>query len=80
MYPPPPQFPKEAILKFMLKTKAQSFRGKGSDGKVLPLELACFINTIFGLLQLCSTPSRGGVTTLSPPSPLCLQTDNFVCR
>ena len=55
-------------------------RGKGSDGIVLPLKLACFINTVFGLLQLCSTHSRGAVTTLSPPSLLCLQTDNFVCN
>ena len=53
-------------------------RGKGSDGIVLPLELACFINTVFGLLQLCLTPSRGGITTLSPPSPLFLRTDNFL--
>ena len=57
-----------------------SVSGKGSDGIVLPLELACFINAVFGLLQLCSTPSRGGVTTLSPPSPLCLQTHIFLCN
>ena len=49
-------------------------RGKGKDGIVLNLELISFINTVFGLLQLYSTPSRVGITTFSPPSPLCLQT------
>ena len=49
---------------------------KGIDGNVLTLDLASFINTVFGLQRLFSTPSRGGVTSLSPPSPFCLQTNN----
>ena len=30
-------------------------------------------------MALYSPPFRGGVTTISPPSPLCLQTDNCLC-
>ena len=52
-------------------------RGKCKDAIVLTLELTSFINTVFVLLKLYLSPSkRGPVTTLSPPSPLCLQTEN----
>ena len=34
-------------------------RGKGSDGIVIPLELAYFVNTVYSQLQLCTTPSKG---------------------
>ena len=55
-------------------------RGKGSDGTVHQLELAYFVNADYVQPQLCTTPSMGWVTILSPPSPLCLQTDNFLCN
>ena len=47
----------------------KGYRGKASDGTVLPLELAYFVNAVYGQLQLCTNPSRGGVNTLSPPPP-----------
>ena len=55
-------------------------RGKGRGGIVFNFKLASFINIVFGLLRLYSTPSMGGVTTLSHSSPLCLQMDNCLCN
>ena len=63
-----------------VRVELKGYRGKASDGTVLPLELAYFVNAVYGQLQLCTNPSRGGVNTLSPPPPLCLQTDNFLCN
>ena len=56
------------IFKLGISLLLRLERGKAMDGLVLPLEQAVYVQ-----LQLCTTPSRGGVTTLSPPSPICLK-------
>ena len=47
----------------------RSYQRRFQMGGVTPLQLAYFVNGVYVQLQLCTTPSRGGVTTLSPPSP-----------
>ena len=58
----------EFYKQLLYSTPFGGFRGKGKYGIVL--ELSYYINTVFGLLKLYSTPSWGGVNTLYPPSPL----------